>query len=133
MKKWIYIVTLSILVVALCACSKITPIEDLEKWDCTVICAEESSDDSYIIAYSKEEIISKAGTLSFQNKNDFDIVVHLLTEEKEERIVEIGAGGMAVLYQVEKEIVYTVGCHADVEEGIEIKLTVYDGENAEVY
>ena len=55
-------------------------------------------------------------------------MVHLLSEEKEERNVEIGAGGMAVLYQVKKETVYTAGCHADVGEDTEIKLMVYDGD-----
>ena len=35
---------------------------------------------------------------------------------------------MAVLYQVEKELIYTIGCHANVEEGVEIKLMVYDGD-----
>lgn len=133
MKKWLCIVILSVCTVALCACSKFTRVEELKKWDCSVLCAEESDIDSYIITYSDEVIISKSGTLSFQNRNDFDIVVHLFTNGKEERTAEIGAGGVAVLYQVQKEVVYTIGCHADVEENTEIKLMVYDGEGVEVY
>ena len=40
---------------------------------------------------------------------------------------------MAVLFQVQKEAVYTVGSHAEVEENTEIQLMVYDEERSEVY
>ena len=133
MKKWLCIIMLCVFALAMCACSKFTDVEDIEKWDCTVMCAEKSDADSYVITYSDEEIISSSGVLSFQNRNEFDIVVHLLTNGKEEQTLEIRAGGIAILYQVEKETVYTVGCYADVEEGTEIKLMVYDGEDAETY
>lgn len=33
-----------------------------------------------------------------------------------------------MLYQVVKDAEYTVGCHADVSEGTEITVYVYDGE-----
>lgn len=103
-------------------------VNNLEKWDCTVVCVKELDNDSYVITYSDEKIISTTGTLSFQNKNNFDIVIHLLTDGQEEMIYEIPAGGVLIQYQIIKDVEYTVGCHADVSEGMEIKLKVYDGE-----
>ncbi len=125
-------IMLSICFVLLSACSMNTSTEGADKWDCSVTCAEESVD-TYVITYSDVEIISKSGVLSFQNRNNFDIVVHLLSDGEDEQTVEISAGGVVVLNQIEKELVYTVGCHAKVEENTEIKLMVYDGEGAEVY
>jgi len=107
--------------------------EEGAQWDCTVECVEESDADSYVISYSDAEVTSIDGVLTFQNRNDFDIVVHLLSEGNEERVMDVYAGGVAVLYQLEKETVYTVGCHADVEIGTEIVLMVYDGERADPY
>lgn len=40
---------------------------------------------------------------------------------------------MAVQYQLDKEAEYTLGIHAEVEEGTEIKVMVYDGEGAEPF
>lgn len=97
------------------------------------MCAEKSDEDSYVVTYSDAKIVSNTGTLSFQNQNDFDIVIHLMTDDQEERISEIAAGGVSVLYEVEKDAVYTVGCHADIVEGTEIKLMVYDGEESEIF
>lgn len=108
-------------------------LEEIKKWDCTVTCTEKSDEDSYVITYSDNEIIASTGTLTLQNRNNFDIVVHLLADGQEERLAEVGAGGVAVLFQLKKDVVYTAGCHADVEEGTEIRLMVYDGEGAEVY
>jgi len=114
--------------VALCACSA---KEEGAQWDCTVECMEESDADSYVISYSDAEIVSASGILTFQNRNRFDIVAHLLTAGKEERTIDIPAGGVSVLHRLEQETVYTVGCHADVEEGTEIALMVYEGERSE--
>lgn len=133
MKKWLSIIILATCILTLSACSNLTFEEELKKWDFSVLCTEKSTADAYIITYSDEQIISKSGTLSFQNQNDFDIVIHLLNAGNEERTVDIAAGGTSVLYQVEKEVAYTIGCHADVEENTEIKLMVYDGERAEIY
>lgn len=108
--------------------------EEGAKWDCTVECMEESDADSYVISYSDEDVIvPQSGTLTVQNRNDFDVVVHLLTGGKEERVSEVYAGGVTVLYQLEPGTVYTVGCHADVELGTEIALMVYEGERSEPY
>ena len=111
----------------MCACSKSANIEDIKTWDCTVTCAEKSSDNAYVISYSEEEIVSTKGVLTLENRNDFDIIVHLFADGKE-RVEEISANGVTVLYQISKDTVYTLGCHADVSEGIEIKLYVYDGK-----
>lgn len=132
MRKWFCIILVIMCSLVLCACSNLRHVEELDKWDCSVTCSEESVD-NYVITYSDEKIISQTGVLSFQNRNDFDMVVHLLAAGEEERTVEIPAGGAAVLYQVKKEPVYTVGCHAKVEKDTEIKLMVYDGEEAEIY
>ena len=115
------------------ACSTLKHVEETDKWDCSVACAEASDKDSYIITYSDAIIISKTGVLSFQNQNDFDIVIHLLTNGQQERIAEVAAGGVTVLYQIAEETEYTVGCHADAAEGTKIKLMVYDGENADTF
>lgn len=117
-----------LLLLSLSACSK----QELKQWDCTVVCAGQSNDDSYIVSYSEEEILSDTGELTFQNQNDFDIVVHLL-EDGEETTLEVGAHEVTICYQIHKETVYTVGCHADVEEGMKIKLMVYDSGRSEPY
>ena len=110
-----------------------TPAEEINQWDCSVSCAAESSADSYVITYSDAEIISNTGALSFQNRNDFDIVVHLLAAGETERKIDIPAGGVSILHQVKSDLTYTVGCHADVAENTEIVVMAYDGERADTY
>ena len=130
MKRSLCLLVCILCFMALWGCSS---KKDGAQWDCTVECMEESTADSYVISYSDAEVVSSEGVLTFQNRNDFDIVVHLLSAGNEERVIDVFAGGVAVLYQLEKETVYTVGCHADVEEGAEIALMVYDGERSEPY
>ena len=110
---------------ALCACSQRS---DLAQWDCTVTAAENSSDSAYVITYSDEKIISATGEFTLENKNAFDITVHLLANGQE-RTENVPAGGGTILYQISSNIEYTLGCHADVPAGSEIKLFVYDGPN----
>lgn len=107
--------------------------EGKEKWNCSVTCAEDSADNAYVTTYSNERVVSSTGVLSLQNQNDFDIVVHLLTNGQQERTAEIPAGGVSILYELIEGAEYTVGTHADVPEGTEIFLMVYEGKNAEVY
>ena len=57
------------------------------QWDCSVTCAEESTPDSYVITYSDAKILSKTGVLTVQNRNDFDIIVHLRCEGDVGRIL----------------------------------------------
>ena len=108
-------------------------MEETDKWDCSVICAQTSKPDSYIITYSNETIVTSTGVLTIQNRNDFDIKVHLLADREEGEVLEVGAGGVTVQYQLDKEAEYTLGIHADVEEGTEIKVMVYEGEAAEPF
>ena len=117
----------------LSGCSNLKHVKEVDKWDCTVECAKNSTPDSYIITYSNEKITPSSGVLTFQNQNDFDIKIHLLADRVGEEVLEIGAGGIAVQYQLDKKAEYTLGIHADVEEGTEIKVMVYDGEAAEPF
>ena len=99
------------------------------QWDCSVTCAEESTPDSYVITYSDAKILSKTGVLTVQNRNDFDIIVYLLCEGKQELVSgRIPAGGC---YSFLNE--HTVGIHADVGENTDIKVFVYDGKDTEPY
>ena len=59
------------------------------QWDCSVTCTEESTSAKYVITYSDVKVLSKTGTLTIQNKNDFDIVVHLLCEGEQEVVSDI--------------------------------------------
>lgn len=122
--------TFSVLV---CSCSRLKHVEGVDKWDCTVICAQTSTPDSYIITYSDEIIVTSTGVLTIQNQNDFDIKVHLLADREKGEVLEVGAGGITVQYQLDKKAEYSLGIHADVEEGTEIKVMVYDGEEAEPF
>lgn len=103
------------------------------RWDCSVVCAEKSADDEYVITYSDVRVTSKTGTLTIQNRNDFDIVVHLLCEGEQEIVSDaIPAGGCyTFLKTTDKE--YTVGVHADVDENTEIQVFVYDSKNTEPF
>ena len=76
------------------------------QWDCSVTCAD---------------------------RNDFDIIVHLLCEGKQELVSgSIPAGGCYSFLNVTDEE-YTVGIHADVDENTDIKVFVYDGKDTESY
>ena len=56
MKKLIAIVLATVCVVAMVACNN--PKKPQKRWDCTIICTEESSDNAYVVSYSDEKIIS---------------------------------------------------------------------------
>ena len=40
------------------------------QWECSVVCAEKSTPDSYVITYSDAKILSNTGVLTVQNRND---------------------------------------------------------------
>lgn len=124
MKKLMVFVLAMVCVVTMSACNNQTKPQ--KRWDCTIRCAEEASDNAYVISYSDEKIISNTGILTIDNKNDFDIVVHLIADGTE-RVEEIGAGGVTSLYQIARDTEYTLGCYADVPEGTEIIVPVFDG------
>lgn len=130
MKRWLCAALAVICLLALCGCSK---TEEETRWDCSVGCAAESTEDSYIITWSEAEVTAKTGVLTFQNRNDFVVTVHLAGGGKEVFIEEIQPGGLCVWLQADKETVYTVGLHADVEENTEIRMMVYDGNQADPF
>ena len=103
------------------------------KWECSVVCAEKSTPDSYVITYSDAKILSNTGVLTVQNRNDFDITVHLLCEGKQELVSDsIPAGGCYSFQNVtDKE--YMAGIHADVDKNTDMKVFIYDGKDTEPY
>ena len=93
------------------------------QWDCSVTCTEESTSAKYVITYSDVKVLSKTGTLTIQNKNDFDIEV--VSDN-------IPANSFYSFTNVtDKE--YTVGIHADVGVAADIRVVVYDGKDTEPY
>lgn len=102
-------------------------------WDCSVACAGKSIDGGQTIAYSDVVFFPETGTLTFQNRNAFDIVVHLLSGgETETFSAMIPAGGCCSFMRAEDRS-YRVGVSADVEAGTRINVVVYDGTNTETY
>ena len=108
-------------------------LEVASKWDCSVNCAQESKENAYVITYSEKSVVSSTGNLTFQNRNTFAITVHLIGKGKEAFVSEIEPGGNVVFMQANPDMTYTVGIHADVEEGTQLSLMVYNGEWSEVY
>ena len=126
MKKIIVILLMCLLAAAMCACvDKITE-EATDKRGYVIPCADESGDDTYVITYAEERIISETGVFIIENRNDYDIVVHASADGSTELMADVEAGGTAVLQNVEKGVAYTVGCHADVEEGVEMRFDMHD-------
>ena len=103
-----------------------------DKWDCSVACAETSETNNYVVTYSDKKVFSQTGILTFQNSNNFNIIVHLQIPDEEERTAEIPAGGVSSLYQISQNKASTVGVYADVPENETIKLMVYDGAVADL-
>ena len=57
-----------------------------DKWDCSVTCAETSETNNYVVTYSDKKVFSQTGILTFQNSNNFNIIVHLqIPDEKKEQ------------------------------------------------
>ena len=77
---------------------------------------EASTSEKYVINYADSKVISKTGALTIQNRNDFDIVVHLLCEGEPEIVSDkISSGGCYSFLQVAADKEYTVGIHAAVD------------------
>ena len=132
MKKMVCFALVCIMALTFMGCAKeIQPKAD--QWEISVPCAEESRLDSYVISYNGTTVSSETGILTLQNCNDFEIAVHLSCNGQEEQVFTIQPGGVTVFHQAVKQEEYTVGIHAEAEEGTEIKLMIYDGERAEVY
>lgn len=131
-KKLICVAAACIFAAAALGCAKEEQY-GADQWEISVLCAEESAQDSYVITYGGVTAASETGILTLQNRNDFEIVVHLSCDGQEEQVFKIQAGGVTVFHQAVKGAVYTVGVHAEVKEGTKINLMVYDGERSEVY
>lgn len=105
----------------------------VDRWDCSVLCTEESTPEHYVVNYSDKRVLSHTGILSFQNRNAFDIVIHILPENGAEIVSEpIPAGGCFSQRQMADKTC-VIGVHADVDKNAEIKLMVYDGDSTEPY
>lgn len=110
----------------LCACAQTEETEVVNSWDCTLTCAEATEENAYVITYSDKTLVSTTGSLTIENANDFGVVVYLYTDDSE-RVEVLDANSRIVLYEMSTEAKYTVGLHAEVKEGTEIKLLVHDG------
>ncbi len=131
-KKLICVAAACIFAAAALGCAKEEQY-GADQWEISVLCAEESAQDSYVITYGGMTVSSDTGILTLQNRNDFEITVHLSCNGQEEQVFEVQPGGVTVFRQAVRQAVYTVGIHAEEKEGTEIKLMVYDGERAETY
>ena len=110
----------------LCACSQTEEDEVVNSWDCTLTCAEATEENAYVITYSDKTLVSTTGRLTIENANDFGVVVYLYADGSE-RVEMLAANSRIVVYELSTEAKYTVGLHAEVKEGTEIKLLVHDG------
>lgn len=52
----------------------------------------------------------------YKNKHNLDIAVFFYRNDEDECVEEVSAGTTSVLPSIKKNVVYTVGFHADVEE-----------------
>lgn len=116
------------IVMALCFLTDPKQEEVLPQWDCTAVSAGAS-----LTVFSEEEITSSTGVLTFQNRNLFPVEIELRREEETKLIREIQPGGVLSFMQAEKDCIYAVGMSADVVNGEEIHIMVYDGNQAEAY
>lgn len=72
MKKWIYIMAVCFDSLLLYACSDLNHIDEVKKWDCTVLCAEEA-EDTYIITYSNEKVVPETDEWNEQDKTEWSL------------------------------------------------------------
>ena len=131
MRKILCVVLFALMVFALCGCSRSENVEKGKKWDCSVLNPEQ---EKTIIVYSDVKLQTDSGQLCFQNRNDFPVHFYLYSDDEEEPLVfegDIPVGGVTTYEQVNSKYKYRTGFHADVPEGTDIDIMVYDG-NAEM-
>ena len=121
-------ILLCLICLLLCACGKDASPKEQPAWDCSVTCAEASTADNYVITYSDAEVISASGALTFTANNDFGITVHLFAAGQEVRSDTLDPLSVCTLFQLQRDVPYQIGVHADVEPGTPIYLTVHDGQ-----
>lgn len=127
MKRFFYLIISFICIGGLCACSQTEESKIVNSWDCTVARAEMVDDNADVITYSNEKIVATTGVLTFENENDFAILVHYHSEGIVKKVLWLEANSKIVAYGMIKDTEYTIGVSADVTEGTEIKLIVHDG------
>lgn len=134
MKKIIAVLGLGFIACAIYFCLHLDHPGELQKWDCSVVLGDnEDLTNEEMITYSDKNMITSTGTLTFQNRNDFDIVVYLFSDGASERTIEIPAGGISIQNEIKKDVSYSVGCYAAVERGVKIGLVVYEGAETDVH
>lgn len=128
MKKFLVlmIICFSIFLLGGCQSNK-DKADEISMWDCSAYSAK-ASDIKY---YDNVDITPTKGYLTFENTNDFDIEVYLREGEKDVFSSKVEARGMLEYKDVDKSKTYIVGVLADVEEGTELKLLVYNGGKEE--
>ena len=81
MKKIIAVLGLGFIACAIYFCLHLNHPGELQKWDCSVVLGDnEDLTNEEMITYSDKNMITSTGTLTFQNRNDFDIVVYLFSD-----------------------------------------------------
>lgn len=106
--------------------SNLTPFPVINEWQFNTKCAVASSEDKYVITYCDEKISCGTGLLTIENKNNFDITVHLSNGENAEIGLDIPQNTSVAFALGESKTEYTVGVHADVKEDTEINFIVYE-------
>lgn len=106
--------------------SNLTPFPVINEWQFSTKCAAVSSDDKYVITYCDEKISCATGLLTIENKNNFDITVHLSNGKNAEIGLDIPQNTSVAFALGESKAEYTVGVHADVKEDTEINFVVYE-------
>lgn len=106
--------------------SNLTPFPVINEWQFSTKCAVASSEDKYVITYCDEKITCSTGLLTIENKNNFDITVHLSNGENAEIGLDIPQNTSVAFALGESKTEYTVGVHADVKEDTEINFIVYE-------
>ena len=70
------------------------------QWECSVVCAEKSTPDSYVITYSDAKILSNTGVLTVQNRNDFDILYICSVKENRNLYLTVFLLAVAILFRM---------------------------------
>ena len=127
MRRLFYTI-LILLTTLLCGCRHMSQEADGKTWYITL---NQLSDNETTINYDDQELQTDTGEFNIQNRNTFPVYVYLYSDSADlVHESEIQVGGMCSFRQIEPETTYTIGVHADVDEGTDILLAVYDSDAA---
>lgn len=127
MRKVLSLMMIIIMIFSVYGCGMSENKEKGQKWDCSVLNSEEGVSD---IIYSDVAMRTDSGKLRFRNRNEFPVHIYLYSDDADEPLIlenDIPVGGVFSYEQTNRDYKYTVGFHADVEEGTDIIITAYDG------